>query len=163
MLVFVTDIANIWLARVEATNALEASALAAVKHWKDGGNSPANRRAARRAAVRYAAANTVLGNAVNINRNNSATGDVNNNRSPSGNVVLGEICFVAGQAIFKANQSPTDSERFGVRTQATVPVSSLWNGFGGFSFGPYSVSVEAVALCRGSGQPRLVRIDQFQP
>ncbi len=164
MLVFVTDIANIWLARIEATNAMEASALAAVKEWKDLGNTSANRTRARRAAVAYAAANTVLGQFVSITPNqNKGSGDVNDNASPLGNVVLGEFRPLAGQTVFNPNQSPTASGNFAIHTQAHVPVASLWNDFGGFSFGPYSVSVEAVALFRDGDEPRLVRIDRFLP
>ena len=32
---------NLWLARVELENALESSALAAVKHWAESGSGPA--------------------------------------------------------------------------------------------------------------------------
>src|SRR5262245_22314887 len=64
MLVFVTDIANIWVARIEATNALEAAALASVKQWKNVGNTSANRTASRQTAVNYVGANTVLGQPV---------------------------------------------------------------------------------------------------
>lgn len=164
MLVFVTDIANIWLARIEATNALEASALAAVKQWKDTGDTPANRTNTRRAAVNYAAANTVLGQPVAIAPNqNRNSGDVNDNASPNGNVVLAEIRRVSGQTIFDSTRSPSSSGNYGVRTQATIPVSSLWSDFGGFGFGPYSVSVEAVALFRNGDEPRLLRVDQYLP
>ena len=94
---------------------------------------------------------------------NTTSGDVNDNASPQGNVVLGEIRRSGGQTIFDASRSPTSSGNFAVRTQATVPVASLWSDFSGYSFGPYSVSVEAIALFRSGDEPRLVRIDRFEP
>lgn len=60
-------VANLWLARVELENSLEAAALAAVKHWgQAGGGSTLE---ARDVGVAYATANIVRGQGVLIGTN----------------------------------------------------------------------------------------------
>jgi hypothetical protein len=61
-------VANLWLARIELENALEAAALAAVKEWGDAGPL-ADTIEPREAGVAYAAANIVRGNPVVIGPN----------------------------------------------------------------------------------------------
>jgi hypothetical protein len=102
MLCFTVEIGNLWLARGELETALEAAALAAVKEWRDT-NSTSQ---ARDFAVVYAAANTVAGSPVILNRNDGG-GGVNDNFVCDGEIVLGEI---RGQGcngyIFDADSSP---------------------------------------------------------
>lgn len=65
-------VANLWLARVELENSLEAAALAAVKHWGEtGGGSTLE---AREAGVAYAEANIVRGQGVVIGTNHDPVG-----------------------------------------------------------------------------------------
>ena len=65
VLAVVVEVGNLWLARVELENALEAGALAAVKVWQDGGS----RADARTAAKNLTEANTIRGKTITISRN----------------------------------------------------------------------------------------------
>jgi hypothetical protein len=160
LLVVVGDVANLRLARIEAENAVEAAALASVKHWHEGGDSAPHRHDARATAVVYAAANTVVGQPVVIGANEGPSDD-NDNASPAGDVVLGKITG-SGLLTFNHSSSPDPGE-FGVHVHANVAVPSLFSSFGGFSFGPYSVFVQATALYDGAGEVRLVRVQSFTP
>jgi len=164
LLIIVTDVANMRLARIEAVNAVEAASLAAVKQWRDGGDTASNRAAARQTARAYAYANTVLGERVLISANQNTSND-NDNASISGNIVLGSITRTGGPTgpvTFNPSASPGPNN-YGVHVQAEVPVPSLWNSFGGTSFGPYSVTVQATAWMRGGTEPQLIRFDIFSP
>jgi hypothetical protein len=158
LLVFITDYANLSVARIEAEDALEAAALAAVKQWQDQGNTSSHRMQARRAAVSYAAANTILGRQVGLlpNQSQGGGGDVNDNASPIGNIVLGTIRLHRGRLHFDPSTAP-GPDGFGVRVQAVIPVRSLWGALGSNTFGPYEVSVHATALKRNGSDPQLVR------
>lgn len=159
LLVVVSDVANLRLARIEAENAVEAAAIASVKQWHESGNNAAKRHNARLTAASYAAANTVIGQPVQITLNEGQLDD-NDNALLAGNIVLGKI--TSGGAQFDHTDEPQAGE-FGVHVQATVPVQSVWGQFGNLSFGPYSVFVQATALYDASGEPRLVRIPSFTP
>lgn len=99
LLVFTVDIANLWLARVELENGLEAAALAAVREWGEAGGG--STEAPRDVGVAYAAANQIRGLPITIATNLGAesTGNPNANLSccptagspPEGNLVLGTI------------------------------------------------------------------------
>ena len=92
-------VANLWLARVELENSLEAAALAAVKHWGEAGGGPTP--TARQVGVAYAGANIVRGNPVLIGTNYNPLQLPNENDlcdptdhavvPPSGNLVFGAI------------------------------------------------------------------------
>lgn len=101
----VVNVGNLWLARVELENGLEAAALAAVMEWAE---DPVNTDAARQAGVAYAAANCVRGRALHIaaNLGTAATENPNANLDccvgkedpcatpaapPSGNLIFGAI------------------------------------------------------------------------
>jgi len=102
MLCFVLEIGNLWLARGELETALEAAALAAVKEWKET-NSTA---LARDHAVVYAAANTVAGSPVILDRNDGG-GGANDNLACDGDIVLGEITGEGCEGyIFDADSTP---------------------------------------------------------
>ena len=77
LLILLIEIGNIWRARVELENAMEAAALAAVKEW--GKWRPAT-QTARDIGVAYAAANTVTGSPVAITDNEDRDQVPNNNQ-----------------------------------------------------------------------------------
>jgi Flp pilus assembly protein TadG len=92
-------VANLWLARVELENALEAAALAAVKQWGEAGGGDTT--IPRNVGVEYAAANILRRNPVIIGTNYNAANAPNQNdvceptdesvNPPNGNLVFGAI------------------------------------------------------------------------
>lgn len=96
------DVANVWLARVELENGLEAAALAAVKEWAES-TSPTPNFDARRVGVAYACQNRVRGLPIVIGTNYDPNADPNTNPNenldccitagtpPTGNLVFGAI------------------------------------------------------------------------
>ena len=64
LLCVVAEVGNLWLARIELTNALEASALAAVKEWGDAGGG--STLGPRKVGNAYAMANTINGAVVDL-------------------------------------------------------------------------------------------------
>jgi hypothetical protein len=105
-LAMLVNIANVWLARVELENSLEAAALAAVKEWADaqGGDTYIPRRVAQQ----YAAVNCVRGKPVKLcnNYDDDANPETNPNQNltccispenpfeeipPSGNLIFGAV------------------------------------------------------------------------
>jgi hypothetical protein len=107
-------VANLWLARVELENALEASALAAVKQWGQAGGGSTD--VPRQVGVAYAYSNIVRGNPVIIGKNYNTLNTPNENDlcdptdhtvfPPNGNLVFGaindddpdDVIFDAGEA-----------------------------------------------------------------
>lgn len=102
LFVALTGVANLWLARVEVENGLEAAALAAVKSWGDAGGG--DTLVPRNVGVQYAAANHVRKFPLAINTNYDANapvclgGNPNQNLTclvgqmpPSGNLIFGSI------------------------------------------------------------------------
>ena len=67
MLCVLIEIANLWIARAELEDALEAAALAAVKEWGDNGGGDTFDE--RQIGVAYAAANTVRSMSVFVDDN----------------------------------------------------------------------------------------------
>jgi hypothetical protein len=154
--VLMSDLANLWIARLELEHALESAALAAVEHWGKNGDSLANRNAARSAGVSFALANNVRGIPVVIAANGGGAG-TNENGSCGGSVViLGNITGTT----FNAGTAP--GSNFGVKTQATRNVLSLWKPIFGTSQ-PYKVSAQTYAFYDSSipGPARLVTITTF--
>ncbi len=158
MLVFVSDIANLWLARIELGNALEAGALAAAEEWAQGSSTTQ----ARTIAQDYAFANNVIGQPVSLGSNQDLAQGPNDNASCTGDIVLGAVdvltfTFSAGTA-----PGPPSTRHFGVKTQKTVVVPSLWTSLFGFTPGPYEVTAHAIAMCPATGTPaQLVHINTF--
>jgi hypothetical protein len=167
-------VANLWLARVELENSLEAAALSAVKEWGDaGGGDTAN---ARDVGVQYAGANIIRGQPVVIGPNYNAAKGPNQNdvcdptdetvSPPNGNLVFGaiddsdpdDVVFDAGAAPSPCGGGPL---KYGVRAQAIVPVQALQLGFLG-TVTQYCVQAKATAEydCT-TGRVRLIRVDQF--
>jgi len=154
LLIFLIEIANVWRARVELENALEAAALAAVKEWKEGSTDGA----ARAVAITYAAANTVAGESVVITENSG--GDPNGNASATGNLVFGAVTTAASPWVFHADTSPScPTSDYGVRAQATVQVASVAARLGGYTVPVLWVSAAATAryACAAT-QPQLIRV-----
>jgi len=91
-------VANLWLARVELENSLEAAALAAVKHWGEAGGGDTD--VPRQVGVVYAYSNIVRGNPVIIGKNYQPANPNDNDlclptdhtvAPPNGNLVFGAI------------------------------------------------------------------------
>jgi hypothetical protein len=107
--ILVVDGAQLWLARVELENSLEAAALAAVKEWGDanGGST----LVPRLIGVEYAAANTINGLPVAISTNYNPNNPPNQNDSCAGNLVFGAVSQEAGtpcpRYIFNAGIQPS--------------------------------------------------------
>jgi Flp pilus assembly protein TadG len=157
LLIFLIEIANVWRARVELENALEASALAAVKAWKEGSTDAQ----ARAIAITYAGANTVTGTPVSISPNGGGAG-VNGNALATGNLIFGAVTTSAIPWAFDGSTAPDcgAGRDFGVRAQATVQVNSVAAGLGGYDVPVLWVSATATARCAcGVGtQPQLIRV-----
>jgi hypothetical protein len=108
LLIFLVEIGNIWRARVELENALEAAALAAVKEWGD--SSGTANLAARNVGVTYAAANTVTGSPVIITTNHNPGNAPTLNDSPAGDLIFGAITTEAIPWVFCGNRQPSCGE-----------------------------------------------------
>jgi len=111
LLVFVVDISNLWLARVELENGLEAAALAAAETWGRSGSG--STEVPRDVGVKYAAANMIRGKSLTIDPNYRA-GAPNENAAcchtagpnPTGNLVFGSARTVDGKLTFNAGEVP---------------------------------------------------------
>jgi len=103
LIAFMVNIANLWLARVELENALEASALAAVKEWGDAGGGAT--AVPRNVGVDYAWANTMRSENVEI-----AT---NLHPSPAADNPNENLTYIVGKADPDASIPPTGNLIFG--------------------------------------------------
>ncbi len=174
VLLIVVDVGNVWVARAELENALEATALAAVREWGTASPAPGTNATnpARARGLALAAANHVRGAALAIDMNQGtfqATNNPNENRlcdpalgpPAAGNLVFGTISVNGmGGIIHDASNAPTDM--YGVRAQASVPVASLAGSFLGLGSNPYAVGATVTALYdANAGQTRLVRVAQY--
>lgn len=95
LFILLSDIANLWVARVELENALEAAALAAVKEWGDA--SGGDTMVPRQIGADFAFANNVVGTPVDLQGIDPAlnydpvSGGPNQNASCDGVLVFGSI------------------------------------------------------------------------
>ena len=110
MLVFVAEIGNLWLARVELENALESAALAAVKEWADDAGASGT-TVPRQVGQSFALANRVRGVPVTIGNNFAAAtvADPNENASytfPTANLVFGGISSTDPTVVFDVTSLP---------------------------------------------------------
>lgn len=175
LLCVVVDLANLWLARNQAETAMEAAALAAVKSWGSGAPSPSVNwtQIARARGVTLASANLV-GNQTVLIGSNFGTFDVTSNPNenaacsaaggipPAGNLVFGKVTSSGGLFQFDAGIAPVAGEIYGVRGQAVISVPSLFGGFSGVTFGPYTVTVETTGIYdSSSSQTRLIRVATY--
>ena len=97
LLCLVLEVANLWMARVELRNALDASALSAVKTWGEGGST----LAARVEGQTTAGLNTITGSSVVLGLN--AGGGTNGNDVNTGDILLGAITGTPGALTFDCN------------------------------------------------------------
>jgi Flp pilus assembly protein TadG len=160
LLIFVADVANIWLARVELENALESAALAGVKEWGDAGFP--DTQAARTVAVSYANANTIVGTPLVITDNYDNGGGANQNGPQTGNLIFAAV--TSASSPYNLNAGIVGSCGGGgnggaVIAQSTAPVPSLADSLFGVPLGPYSVQSQATARYNCSNnQPELIRV-----
>lgn len=154
LLCFVIEIGNLWLARIELENAVEASALATVQTWK----STTDTSLARIRGREIGLANCVRGTSVALDLNQGAGANGNATCGPDGEIVLGRI-IDAGLVVFIADIPPgTD---FGVRATKTQSVTSLCTNLFSLPTVQFEISARTFAICDGSAPPRLIRVDQY--
>lgn len=101
LLCLVLEVANLWMARVELRNALDAAALSAVKTWGEGGSTISARMDGQTAA----ALNTVTGSPVALGLNTG--GGTNGNGPSTGDILLGTITGTPGALTFNCNGTPS--------------------------------------------------------
>lgn len=114
LLCVVLEVGNLWLARQELEDSMEAAALAAVKQWAD--PPVVDTMTPREVGVQYAAANTAGGTPVTISTNyDNATGGVNQNAEcdltnivgSDGILVFGAITDTVSPYTFNAGVQPS--------------------------------------------------------
>jgi Flp pilus assembly protein TadG len=143
----VVEISNVWLARVELENALEAAALAGVKSWGEGSSATA----ARNDAKSYAAVNTARGVAVPLD---------------DSNITLGGVTGTTGNFTLDAGATPVMGvgPDFGLRVQRVITVNSLCASVFGATVGPYQVTAQVDArFNKSNARPELIRVTTFTP
>ena len=173
MLCVVLEIGNLWAARIQLKNALEAAAMAGVQNWGDGGGGDTT--AARAVANTYSSANIINGapvvlTAIDANLNDDLTNTDNDNVSCTGVLVFGVVTSSPATGfVFEAARTdgcamapdpPPLDLPFAVRAQATMAVPSICNSLFGFTIGDFNVTARADALYEcSSGQPRIYHVD----
>ncbi len=156
LLVVLMDVSNVWLAKTELKNAMDAAALSGAKTWGEGGST----LTARLAALNASNTNTVLGTTITLDI--AEGGCANGNTSSSGEIVLGIINDPGTVLEFNCNTTPNCGAGipYGVRTRKTLQISSVASSLFGFTIGPYDVTAESYArYACPSGPPQLVRVE----
>jgi len=164
---FVVDIANLWNARAELENALEASVLAAVKEWGD--SDVGSTFNARKIGIDFASANHCGGEPVTTSSNYDANNFPNENGYHYGNFLFGTLIDNGQASLFNADLSPAEElgldnpnsiRHPAVCAQATQAVPSLCCQFCGVKLDTFSISAKAVAIYdQGSRRARLVSVE----
>lgn len=159
LLCLVLEVGNLWMARVELRNALDSSALSAVKTWGEG----ASTISARQEGQATAALNTVTGTSVVLGLNTG--GGANGNGANTGDILLGEITGAPGAFTFDCTGTANcgaGTEGFGVRMSRTMQVTSVCDTIFGTTVGPFNVTSLSYARFQcPNGPPELVRIQTF--
>jgi Flp pilus assembly protein TadG len=156
LLVVLLDVSNVWLAKTELKNALDAASLSAVKTWGEGGSTLNSRLAANDAS----STNTVLGTTIPLSAVEGAC--TNNNVSSTDELVLGTINDTGLVLEFNCNTAPNCGAGipFAVKARKTIQVSSVASSLFSFVIGPYDVTAESYArFACPSGPPQLVRVE----
>lgn len=157
------EVTNLWLARIELKNSLDAACLAAAKEWGASGSTLTE--AARNSGVTYAAANPVLGVPVVLDPNYDGSDPVfnpNQNASCDGNLIFGRINYpVVSPVTFNTS---LDAAAVGVtpavRAQATIEVQGFCSSMFGISL--FDISAKSTAYYDlTTGNVGLVDIDTF--
>lgn len=156
MLLGVTGVGSLWLARAELSNLADSVALAGAKVWGDGPDNATNRTAAHLAAQALGQANTILAVASTVDHNDDP-GATNNNLACPATITLGR--FSGG--IFAADQTPMAVNERACRADLTTSVTLPFWGTSGI-IGPFTIQASAVAyyngVVEGAGTPRLTVI-----
>ncbi len=127
---------HLWLARVELENALEASALAAVKEWAEtpSGTAGGWTENARLIGQQYAAANTINKTPVSIDKNIGGyadPGNPNENFSCQGNLIFGAVIEDDPEYVVASYQVPSCAAGAG-RVLVEVTSDNLTSGDNGW-------------------------------
>ena len=151
ILVIVLEVGNLWMARVQLKNALEAGALAAVKSWGEAGGG--DTMTARTVGNEFASAVVVNGSPVNLasidaTLNYNAANPGNQNNACTGVFIFGTLTSDNPRFVFEACETSGCGAGIGfaVRAQATYTVPSISNQIFGVSVGSYTVSAKADAI-----------------
>jgi hypothetical protein len=110
LLCVVAEVANLWLARTELTNSLEAAALGAVKQWGDSGGG--DTLVPRQVGNAYASANTLNGVSVDLTiidplLNRDPAEPCNQNACGDGVLVFGGIVDDSPEFVFDCCGTPS--------------------------------------------------------
>lgn len=157
MLALVTDFGNLWLARVELENAVEAAALAGAQQWGDRADDATNRTRAHNMAKAFGESNVVVGKLILVDSNDN-NANTNNNASPTGAVLLGQL---TGET-FHFNTPPAAVTERACKVEVAYSLPSLWKFLGTFTVRASSAAAYNNAT-EGAGFPRLVRVTSTVP
>lgn len=102
LLVMIVDGGNLWVARMELRNALDAGALSAVKTWGEGGSTTQARLAGQNAFN----TNTILGSQYSLSTAEGGCTNANPSPSATADVLLGTISDGSGGFIFDCQGTP---------------------------------------------------------
>ena len=156
MLVSVTGIGSLWLARSELSNLADATALTGAKLWGDLGDSAATRTQVHYGAAAIAQANTILGVSSPVDPNDDPLA-INNNAACPGTITLGRLT----SSTFAADEVPLSVGERACRVELLTSINLPFFGSVG-SIGPFTIRASAVArydgASPGTGTPRLVNI-----
>ncbi len=160
LLVMIVDGGNLWVARMELRNALDAAALSAAKTWGEGGTTAQARLDAHDAFN----SNTILGSQYSLSTVETI-GCGNGNSSPSANaeILLGSIATIGTGFRLDIMATPVcPGGTFGVRTRKSLSVPSIAHAFLGLSVNPYQVTCESYAqFACSSGPPQVIHVNSF--
>jgi len=163
LFVTLVGVSNLWLARVELENAVEAAALAAVKQWGDAGGG--DTLIPRQAGVEYAEASGVRGNPLVIGTNYNAAALPNQNADcdlamtpPTANLIFGAINDDnPDNVIFNAGIAPScalGTVLFDVSAERDLDADNAWGiSFYNTATTPPALRITRVIIdLRGSGE-----------
>lgn len=151
ILFVVAEVSQLWQARVQLENAMEAAALAAVQEWGDTGGGIKNIAAAQTAGRAYGKANLVHGVQVDLDDQS----------------VVPTVAWSFGSAMprgsgFDFTSAPEANSKFAVVLQATVKVARLCRSILGPAAKDSTVTVKIAAFYDPAAtqpQPRLIRLN----
>lgn len=122
MLCVVLEVGNLWLARIQLKNALEAGALAAVKNWGDAGGGDTN--ISRQVGNQFASVSLINGAVVDLSTidatlNYNAMNGTNQNGNCTGVFVFGAITDDSPEYVFDSCSAAGCGPPFTVAMDAT--------------------------------------------
>jgi len=165
-LVILVDLSNMWQARIELKDALDAASLSAMKTWGEGGSTGQARLDANDAF----SANEILGNTFTLDT--AQGGCTNGNVSSTSEIVLGTVTTGGTGFDFNCNATPLCNpidpdgpgplppppvRHFSICVTKTLQVQSISSTL--FNFGPYDVTATSYARYTCSnGPPQLIHV-----